>query len=143
MTSGGGIVYRFCAKVNRPPFHPIRLHAMVLDGINDDRSSPMKPMLTKAQVRSELEQQIQNYLQEGGEVHAIPRGQSGHMDNRNVFGKQGENPPRQERTPLDEVVKNLDARKQPQANQNKHRRPRKKLITDDFGEPLRWVWVED
>lgn len=103
----------------------------------------MKHVPTKAQVRSELEEQIQHFLKDGGQVNAIPRGQSGHTDNRNVFGSMGSNPPRQERTPLDHVVKDLDARKQPQAQQNKHRRPRKKLITDDFGEPLRWVWVED
>lgn len=103
----------------------------------------MKPVTTKAQVRSELEEQIQSYLQDGGAVQSIPRGQSGHTDNRNIFGGFGDNAPRQERTPLDEVVKNLDARKQPQSNKNKYRRPRKKLITDDFGEPLRWVWVED
>lgn len=103
----------------------------------------MKRAPTKAQVRSELEEQIQHYLKDGGEVHAVPRGQSGHADNRNVFGAMGAGAPRQERTPLDEVVKALDARKQPAPNENKHRRPRKKLITDDFGEPLRWVWVED
>lgn len=103
----------------------------------------MKHLPTKAQVRSELEEQIQHFLKDGGEVHAIPRGQTGHTDNRNVFGSMGANPPRQERTPLDEVVKNLDARKQPHNNKNAFRRPRKKLITDDFGEPLRWVWVDE
>jgi hypothetical protein len=104
---------------------------------------PMKRLPTKAQVRSELEQQVQQYLQVGGEVKEIPRGISGHLDNRNVFGKLGENPPRQDRTPLDELVKDLDLRKHPKSHANKLRRPRKKLITDDFGEPLRWVWVDD
>lgn len=104
----------------------------------------MKPAPPKkSQIRSELEEQMQQYLKDGGEVKAIPQGHSGHTDNRNVFGNLGDNPPRQERTPLDEVVKNLDARKQPNAQQKKHRRPRKKLITDDFGEPLRWVWVDE
>lgn len=104
----------------------------------------MKPIPpTKSQVRSELENHIQHFLKDGGEVNAIPRGQSGHTDNRNVFGSMGENAPRQERTPLDEVVKSLDARRQPNTQQSKYRRPRKKLITDDFGEPLRWVWVDE
>lgn len=116
---------------------------MVFNGIYLLHNQLMKPGPTKAQVRSELERQIQHYLEDGGEVHAIPRGQSGHTDNSNLFGKQGTNPPRQERTPLDEVVKSLDARKQPQSTQNKHRRPKKRLITDDFGEPLRWVWIDD
>lgn len=104
----------------------------------------MKPVPPKkSEIRSELEEQIQHYLKDGGKVQAIPRGQSGHTDNRNVFGNLGDSPPRQERTPLDEVVKNLDARKQPNNQPSKHRRPRKKLITDDFGEPLRWVWVDE
>ncbi len=104
----------------------------------------MKPVQTKAQIRSQLEQEVQRYLQEGGEVKDIPRGQSGHIDNRNLFGNLGENPPRQERTPLDEVVKTLEARKKYSHNNVKlSKRPRKKLITDDFGEPLRWVWIED
>jgi hypothetical protein len=117
---------------------------MVSNGTPDlYRTQPMKRLPTKAQVRSELEQQIEHYLKDGGEVKTIPRGLSGHTDNRNVFGKLGENQPRQERTPLDDVVKELEARKHPKSHHNTLRRPRKKLITDDFGEPLRWVWTED
>ncbi len=103
----------------------------------------MKPIPTKAELRAELEQQIQDYLQTGGVVQDVPRGLSGHIDNRNLFGSMGQNPPRQERTPVDEVVQALEARKHPHGNVKKTKRPRKKLITDDFGEPLRWVWVED
>jgi len=103
----------------------------------------MKPLLTKAQIRAELERQVQDYLQTGGMVNAIPRGQSGQLDNRNLFGSLGQNPPRQERTPVDEVVQALEARKHPHSNVKKPKRPRKKLLTDDFGEPLRWVWSEE
>lgn len=104
----------------------------------------MKPVPTKAQIRSQLDQEVQRYLQEGGTVNNIPRGQSGHQDNRNLFGNLGENPPKQERTPLDDVVKTLEARKKhPHNGVKASRRPRKKLITDDFGEPLRWVWIDD
>lgn len=105
--------------------------------------SSMKPLLTKAQIRAELERQVQDYLQTGGMVNAIPRGQSGQLDNRNLFGSLGQNPPRQARTPVDEVVQALEARKHPHNNIKKSKRPRKKLLTDDFGEPLRWVWIED
>jgi hypothetical protein len=104
----------------------------------------MKPLPTKAQIRAELERQVQDYLETGGVVKAIPRGQSGQVDNRNLFGSLGESPPRQERTPLDDVVQALEARKHPPHNNvRKNKRPRKKLLTDDFGEPLRWVWIED
>lgn len=94
-------------------------------------------------MRAELERQIQDYLQTGGVVQDVPRGISGQVDNRNLFGAIGQNPPRQERTPVDEVVQALEARKHPHNNIKKNKRPRKKLLTDDFGEPLRWVWVED
>lgn len=103
----------------------------------------MKPLPTKAQLRAELERQVQDYLQTGGQVKDIPRGQSGQVDNRNLFGSLGQSPPRQERTPVDDVVQALEARKHPHNNVKKPKRPRKKLLTDDFGEPLRWVWIED
>jgi len=86
---------------------------------------------------------MQEYLQTGGVVKNVPRGVSGQLENRPLFGHIGDNPPRQERTPVDDVVQAVEARKHPHANVKKSKRPRKKLITDDFGEPLRWVWIED
>lgn len=105
----------------------------------------MKRPPSKKQIRAELEAQIQNFLQDGGVVNNIPRGISGHQDNRNLFSHIGESPPRQDRTPLDQVVKILEARKKGSDSMpgKKIKRPRKKLITDDFGEPLRWVWVDE
>ncbi len=103
----------------------------------------MKPGPTKAELRAELERQIQDYLQTGGVVQDVPRGQSGQVDNRNLFGSLSQNPPRQDRTPVDDVVQALESRKHPHNNVKKSKRPRKKLLTDDFGEPLRWVWIED
>lgn len=102
----------------------------------------MKPLPTKAQIRAQLAQEIQQYLQGGGVVHDIPKGASGRTDNHNPFGQMGSNPPPQPRTPVTEVIKTLEARKHP-PTPRKTKRPYKKLITDDFGEPLRWIWVED
>lgn len=117
---------------------------MVTDGQIDAFLSAMKRPPSKQQLRAEMQQQIQQYLREGGVVRDVPRGQSGFQNNANLFAQLGDNPPRQERTPLDNVVKALDARKkQPHSNVRTHKRARKKLITDDFGEPLRWVWVEE
>lgn len=103
----------------------------------------MKLLKTKAQIRAEIAQQIDAYIQHGGEVHDIPSGISGHADNTNPFGSMASGP-RQERTPLVEIAKQIDARKSRSKKPSLHtaRGPRRKLITDDFGEPVRWVWKE-
>jgi hypothetical protein len=45
---------------------------------------------------------------------------------------------------LPEVVAAIEARKKPPLPQKpKKLRPRKKVILDDFGQPLRWEWVEE
>lgn len=55
------------------------------------------------------------------------------------------NGPKQERTPLDHVLADLESRRQKDTKPKpkKHTRPKKKVIYDDFGEPLREVWVEE
>lgn len=104
----------------------------------------MKPVPNKAQLRAELEQQMQQYLQQGGQVNDVPRGTSGQIGNHNPFSQRGESAPAQSRTPVDEAVQALEARKNAKSNSaNKHRRPKKKLLKDDFGEPLRWVWTDE
>lgn len=100
----------------------------------------MKPLPTKAQIRNELQEQIDQYLNSGGAVQAIPRGLSGRADNQNPFSQYSIDKPAQPRTPLTHVVKTMEERKQPKPPLKK--RPKKRLITDDFGEPLRWVWDE-
>lgn len=104
----------------------------------------MKPPVSKADLRRELDHQIQAYLRDGGEVHEIPRGVSG----RNPA--DGPLPPaplmegggREDRTYLVEVIAAIEARRKPVPAPKASRRPRKKVIYDDFGEPLRWVWEE-
>jgi hypothetical protein len=106
----------------------------------------VKPPVNKADLRRELERQMRNYLREGGEVHEIPRGVSGRDP------ADGPLPPtplidgtgREDRTYLVEVIAAIEARRKPAAPVGKtaSRRPRKKLIYDDFGEPLRWMWED-
>lgn len=105
----------------------------------------MKPLKTKAEIRAELDQQIQDYLQQGGEVRGVPAGASGRNSNENPFASLTPNQPPQTRTPLVELVKEIEARKHPPKAPlvNKGRRqPRRVLVKDDFGEPVRWVWEE-
>lgn len=109
----------------------------------------MKPP-TKADIRRELEAQVNAYLREGGAVQQVERGVSG----RDVMEgplkapplAEGE-PPRGERTYVPEVVAAIEQRKQDMTKSRpsptgRRKKPRKVIIYDDFGEPLRWQWEE-
>lgn len=103
----------------------------------------IKPTKTKAQIRQELEQEVRRYLSQGGQVNNIPTGISGNESNKNLFSQSAHFEPKKERTPVTDVVKELEARKhQKKETPKKLRGPKKKLITDDFGEPIRWIWEE-
>ncbi len=103
----------------------------------------IKPSKTKAEIRRELAREVDQFLNSGGKVKNIPNGVSGNHDNTNLFGQSTNFEPRRQRTPVTEVVNRLEARKKTKAAPIKHRAgPRKKLLTDDFGEPIRWVWEE-
>ncbi|VUD51573.1 hypothetical protein TDB9533_01454 [Thalassocella blandensis] len=107
--------------------------------------TPIKPTPTKAECREALSRQVDSFLASGGEVKSIPSGVSGNDANVNLFTRSASFEPRKERTPVTDVIKVLEERKSSKTKQLKSRRagPKKKLITDDFGEPVRWVWVDD
>lgn len=103
----------------------------------------MKPIKTKAQLRNELSHEVEQYLSRGGAVENIPSGVSGNTDNANLFTSSAHFGPKQERTPVTDVIRELDSRKKIKPRSFKPvSGPRKKLITDDFGEPVRWVWSD-
>ncbi len=103
------------------------------------------PPVSKAELRRELDRQLDAFLREGGQVHEIPRGISGRnpvdgpLPNAPFVGPGERNP----REYLTDVIAGIEARRKPVAPP-KHtaRRRRKKFIYDDFGEPIRWVWEE-
>ena len=111
----------------------------------------MKKPVSKADLRDELQRETERFLKRGGHVETIPRGVSGKDPgdpplflNRRLFIE-----PRGTRTLVPEVVAAIEARRR-QKNQRKPRRklsrlpqPRRKIIYDDFGEPLRKVWVDE
>lgn len=107
--------------------------------------NPIKPTQTKAQCREELSRQVDSYLASGGKVNTIPTGVSGNDANVNLFSRSTSFEPKKDRTPVTDVIKVLEERKNNKSRRLKSRRtgPKKKLITDDFGEPVRWVWVDD
>jgi len=106
----------------------------------------MKQQKSKKAQRSELAQLVQDFVKSGGEVVNVPSGTSGNTQNQNLFRQRGEVEPKSERTPLTDVVKTLEERKSSKNDQKntstQRRRPKKRLIVDDFGDPVRWVWEE-
>lgn len=119
----------------------------------------MKPPVTKADLRRELDHQVDTYLRDGGQVHEIPRGVSGRnpvdgpLPNPPFVGsyakeggakENGEPDVKEGRVYLTDVIAAIEARRKPPAVTTKRvvHRARKKFIYDDFGEPIRWVWEE-
>lgn len=107
----------------------------------------MKKPVSKATIRSEIEQQIDDYLNKGGKVDEIDRGISGHQASAGPIkpDKSLFQQPKATRTYVPEVIAAIDARRKVKhpAAKSSSRQPRKKIIYDDFGEPLRWAWVDD
>lgn len=108
------------------------------------RSPNLKPPFSKADMRRELDRQIDAFLREGGQVNEIPRGLSGRDPADGplpIPHFSGES--KEKRAYLTEVIAAIEARRKPPTPPKKiARRPRKKFIYDDFGEPVRWVWEE-
>jgi len=104
----------------------------------------MNKRQSKAEMRRELERQRAEFLRQGGHVQQFQPGESGLEDGaflRPTFsGGQG---PRS-RTPALEVLATIDARRRqkPTPKASPRRQPSKKIIYDDFGEPLREVWED-
>lgn len=100
----------------------------------------------KKDIREELEKQVEAFLQKGGEVKQVPRGTSGRDDGSAPMKLPfGETSIYSKRTFVNDVVSAIDERKK---NKNKppptaSKKPKKKVIYDDFGEPVRWEWVEE
>lgn len=111
----------------------------------------LKKPPSKADIRAELERATARFLQGGGQVENVPQGISGKNPNeppmylnRRLFLE-----PRATRTLVPEVVAAIEARRQerlkrtPVRKRNRLPQPRRKVIYDDFGEPLRRVWIDD
>ena len=107
----------------------------------------MKKRVSKKELRDSLNQDIEQYLEKGGEVHEYQRGESG-LDNGRYHETSMTFEQRQERTPVPEVLKAIDERREarkktpPKKSIRRAQGPKKKVIYDDFGEPLRVIWED-
>lgn len=108
---------------------------------------------SKREVREQLEEQMRSFLDSGGAVEEVPRGASGRDQpqegpKRNSFVPSAPSTVSPEdQVPLTDVIRSIEARrgsKPAKAPKKKpQHRPKRKLVYDDFGEPLRWEWVND
>ena len=111
----------------------------------------VKKLPTKAELREQLERETLSFLNHGGAVDQIPRGATGNDPQNALAFRSGGlfTQPRAERTFVPEVVAAIEARRQerfkPRSVQKRTRLPktRRKILYDDFGEPIRKVWVDD
>ena len=101
---------------------------------------------SKNSLRNELRRKTEEFLSKGGEIKRHSAGETGEPADkpraRSVF-VSGE--PRKTRTYIKDVVSALDNRKKKHSPTNGtklDRRPKKKIIYDDFGEPVREVWSD-
>lgn len=99
---------------------------------------------TKREIRQQMDNEVEQYLGKGGAVREFERGESGLLNGKIDERSTGFEKGKQERTPLIDVLNTVDERKKASNNvtpvQNK--RPRKKIIYDDFGEPVREIWID-
>lgn len=114
----------------------------------------MKLPPTKNEIRERLNSQVQDFLQEGGEVTEVPRGISGRENPKSALPDNSFAPsprsqvPAEDLLPLNDVVKDIEARRKTRgkpapSKKTRPAQPKKKIIYDDFGEPLRYTWVDE
>ncbi len=107
----------------------------------------MKPSKTKAQVRNEIQQQLSEFLHSGGEIKNVAMGDSGREPTTHPPIPVSFDGPKIERTPVTDVVSAIEARRgakaKPPSTHKLTRSPKKKMILDDFGQPLRWQWESE
>ncbi|MBT8149136.1 MAG: hypothetical protein KJO24_04355 [Gammaproteobacteria bacterium] len=111
----------------------------------------IKKPASKSDIRAEIERQTQKFLQRGCAVDEIPKGVSSRDTAAGPFKAEQWHLEKSqtERTYLTDIVDNLESRKQQKSkvpasgDAKRRKRPRRRLIYDDFGEPLRWVWVDE
>lgn len=102
---------------------------------------------SKHSLRRELRRKTEEFLSRGGEIKQHNAGETGEPADRprprSVFVTAQ---PRQTRTYVNDAVSALDNRKKSSKSEpakKPRKRPQKRIIYDDFGEPLREVWSEE
>lgn len=103
--------------------------------------------ISKNALRRELRKKTEEFLVKGGEIKKFQQGETGEPADKprkkSVFVSPSQI---KSRTYVNEMVAKIDERKRKGSKKSLEKstkRPRKKIIYDDFGEPLREVWVDE
>lgn len=102
---------------------------------------------TKAEMRDELRRAMREFIARGGEVQRVQRGVSGREES-GASDRVFFDSPRQPRTPVANIIADIEARRKPRRRPAAtaapaRKKPRLKVIYDDFGEPVRRIWVDE
>ena len=104
---------------------------------------PVKKLPTKADLRAEFAASVDDFIAHGGAVKDVPRGQSAWQPGEGRQPGNYADRPRQTQTFVPDIIAAIEARRKPPVPvKEKPKKPQKRLVLDDFGEPLRWEWVE-
>lgn len=101
----------------------------------------MQKRPTKAELRQQLDDEVQQFLAQGGQVKSMPRGATGLENGR--YNALGFDRPKEERTDVSSLLNIIDERRHQQRKtplKPPASKPKKKIIYDDFGEPVRIIW---
>lgn len=103
--------------------------------------------ISKKYLRKELRKKVEEFLDNGGQIKKYDHGETGEPADKpraqSVFISPS---PVKTRTYVNKEIADLDSRKrksQAPVPKKTISRPKKKIIYDDFGEPIREVWVDD
>lgn len=108
----------------------------------------MKKPPDKSELRRQLDRETERFLRGGGEIKQVAVGESAFAPGERPPPAPLFNEPKTERTPVDDVVAALNARREagkrsPAPRNRRGTRRRKQVIYDDFGEPMRVIWSDE
>ena len=123
-------------------------HLSYTHNINLSGAVPIKERRSKSEIRESLELHTSRFLSKGGNVRVVPQGESGYVQgeepswlHRPVFVSSPT-----KRTPVNDIVMRVEERRA--TNKKRAAKPKsttpiskEKLIYDDFGEPIRKIWI--
>ncbi len=106
----------------------------------------MNKRQTKSEIRDSLNNEVDEFIKQGGQIKKFDQGDSSLIDGRYDRNQFVYGFPKQSRTPVPDTMQQIDERKSKSHKSSPvatRTRRVKKIIYDDFGDPLREIWVDE